>query len=114
MKTEKFQFVSSKNPVLIAKGVKGGGHVAISAGLDVSFYTKDMLSDLSSGVQISKFFTRIPTLYLKEGEELYSVGQYGTAYTVSIDILYLNEEQFSNEPQVSPINLSGTIQLNQQ
>ena len=102
---------------VIAKGVANGGFVSIrcthyNEGL-FDFGTKECLSDENAYAVLEK--NKQHLLYLKEAEEIYVRVPYSTNEIGIYYVTYYNDEQFASEKeQASPINLTGTIQLNQQ
>ncbi len=103
---------STGTPVAIAKGVPGGGYVGLRSynfsypDTCIKFGTKEVLEDKTMFIDFKS--NELHVLYLNEDEELYAPSSY-----YPFDLIYYNKEQFS-QSQASPINLTGTIQLNQQ
>lgn len=114
MKIVKFAGRQNANgvPVAIAKGVPGGGYVGIRSynfnypNTFHKFGTKEVLEDKEMFIEFKA--NDLHVFYLNEGEELFAPSTY-----YPFDLIYYNKEQFS-QSQASPINLTGTIQLNQQ
>lgn len=91
-------------PMVIAKGVTGGGYVTISGGPVGTTNNPEQWFVFPSG-----------KVFLQEGEEIFGKGG-SSAYPLEYslyNVVYYNNEP-SNQTQASPINLTGTIQLNQQ
>lgn len=109
----------NSKPVLVAKGTAGGCHVNLFYFYSSSnpnymrIGTKECLeNDLAFGYFASNTNHHF---FLKEDEALYIAGNQDKSYAISINVTYYNDEQFTSNPtQATPINLSGTIQLNQQ
>ncbi|BCO16162.1 hypothetical protein_gp109 [Bacillus phage vB_BceM_WH1] len=112
-----------ETPKLIAKGVPGGGYVYISTDDGESpIGTKDWFDNYQQSNEyvysknVAAFSGNAP-IWLNEGEQLYglkyynqSTGRYSSSFYT---VLYLNAPPVSQSQQ-PPINLTGTIQLNQQ
>lgn len=107
-----------KKPVLVATGVSGGGFVSIRLNHQYEgtfgFGGKDWLNNEAAYALLDK--NKPNLLYLKEGEELYASSPSSSSdLSYYYFITYYNNEQFSTgNHQQAPINLTGTIQLNQQ
>lgn len=99
-------------PAPIATGVQGGGYVGITARANTGYKeflgTKECLQNLNDAIDITP--DKEYKFYLNEGEVLYGKCSSSNGVTVYFVTYYNNEP--SSQP--SPINLSGTIQLNQQ
>lgn len=109
---------STGKPEPIATGVEGGGYISIytpagNATIGMTEFAQNP-SNLSNSVDLKQ----APLLYqekfyLNEGEVLY--GQGSSTYPVRFTVVYYNQEPASQtNTQTPPINLTGTIQLNQQ
>lgn len=102
------------NPIPIATGVAGGGYVGISYyyGNNASEFigTKECLADVNQAGRIYQGKEHV--FYLNEGESLYGKSAFaGSNNSTTYNVTYYNTAPSS---QQAPINLTGTIQLNQQ
>jgi len=101
-------------PIPVATGVQGGGYVGVSTryagGYKDFLGTKECLENLNDCVEIAQ--DKEYKYYLNEGESLYGKCSSSNGVTVYFVTYYNNEP--SNQSQPAPINLTGTIQLNQQ
>lgn len=117
---------STFTPEVVATGVAGGGYVVIKTS---SSYGSAQIGMSPSDFPTLKSETKFATagfpyiegnkIWLNEGEQLYGRANY-YAYDNSTkpsiyNVVYLNSEPTAQtNTQTPPINLTGTIQLNQQ
>lgn len=133
MKFEKVTCTTMK-PSVIATGVKGGGYIHLfTREVSAMIGTKEFLEEFNESPQqfyertnagkkavtydsLSVFF-RDKSFWLNEGEEIYGAAIYNgfnhTETPVVYTVIYL-DTPVTPQSQASPINLTGTIQLNQQ
>lgn len=108
MKIKRFSDV--KNYTLIAEGGVGGNYVSVRSSYYESYIgTEEVLKDGSQCLKLERE-DGLVKFFLKEGEKLYGYSNNSIIYVV----YHNTEENPQSESKSSPINLTGTIQLNQQ